>query len=71
MADQGRTESFIAALTGLGGSVGNGRLREALQWDGANYSGSRDSPNDVGSGRRLYALICGVESAGKSAPHHP
>jgi hypothetical protein len=71
MADQGRTESFIAALTGLGGSAGNGRLREALRWDGATYSDSRDDPNDVWSGRRLYPLFCGVESAGKSAQNRP
>jgi len=71
MADQGHTESFIAALTELGGSAGNGRLREALHWDDATYSDSRDGPNDVGSGCRQYAPIYGVESAGESAPHHP
>ena len=38
MADQGQTESFIAALTEFGGSAGNGRLREALRWDDATYS---------------------------------
>ena len=37
MADQGQTESFIVPLTELGGSAGNGRLREALQWDDATY----------------------------------
>ena len=42
MADQGQTESFIAALTELGGSAGNGRLREALQWDDATYSLVKD-----------------------------
>lgn len=42
MADQGQTESFIAALTELGGSAGNGRLREALQWDDATYSQVKD-----------------------------
>lgn len=42
MADQGQTESFIAALTELGGSAGNGRLREALQWDDTTYSQVKD-----------------------------
>lgn len=71
MADQERTESFIAALTELGGSAGNGRLSEALQSDDATYSDFRDDPNDVWSGRRLYPLFCGVESASKSTQHRP
>jgi len=42
MADQGQTENFIAALTELGGSAGNGRLREALQLDDTTYSQVKD-----------------------------
>lgn len=42
MADQGQTESFIAVLTKLGGSAGNGRLREALQWDDYTFSQVKD-----------------------------
>lgn len=42
MADQAQTESFIAALAELGGAAGNGRLREALQWDDATYSLVKD-----------------------------
>ncbi len=71
MADQGRTESFIAALTELGGSAGNGRLREVLQWDGATYSASKDDPNDVWPGCRLSTLLCGAKNAGKTAQHRP
>lgn len=38
MADQAQKDMFVAALTRSGGSAGNGRLREALQWDEALYS---------------------------------
>ncbi|WGU40937.1 class I SAM-dependent DNA methyltransferase [Phenylobacterium sp. NIBR 498073] len=34
-------EQFLDALRALGGSAGNGRLREALGWDGAAYDGVR------------------------------
>ncbi len=42
MADQAQKDRFLAALTQLGGSAGNGRLREALQWDEATYSSVKD-----------------------------
>ncbi|MCA9644517.1 MAG: hypothetical protein KC492_27690, partial [Myxococcales bacterium] len=42
MADQAQKDRFVAALTGLGSSAGNGRLREALQWDEAVYSAVKD-----------------------------
>ncbi|MCB1484703.1 MAG: SAM-dependent DNA methyltransferase [Hyphomicrobiaceae bacterium] len=42
MADQAQKDRFVAALTGLGGSAGNGRLREALQWDEAAYNAVKD-----------------------------
>lgn len=38
MADQAQKDRFVAALTELNGSAGNGRLREALQWDEAVYN---------------------------------
>lgn len=37
MADQAQRDQFIAALTELGGSAGNGRLREILACDEATY----------------------------------
>ena len=37
MPRQARRDTFIQALTELGGSASNGRLREALQWDEATY----------------------------------
>lgn len=38
MADDDRNAQFLAALTELGGSAGNGRLRERLQWDETTYT---------------------------------
>jgi type I restriction enzyme M protein len=38
MAEQAQKDQFVAALTELGGSAGNGRLREALQWEEVTYN---------------------------------
>ena len=41
LSDAGRTDDladeFLGALAALGGSAGNGRLRETLDWDEASY----------------------------------
>ena len=42
MASQAKKDKFIAALTDFGGSAGNGRLREALQWMEATYNAVKD-----------------------------
>lgn len=42
MAEQAQKDEFVAALTELGGSAGNGRLREALLWDEAAYNAVKD-----------------------------
>jgi type I restriction enzyme M protein len=42
MADQAQNDQFVAALTSLGGSAGNGRLRETLQWDEETYAAVKD-----------------------------
>lgn len=42
MAGQARKDKFVAVLTELGGSAGNGRLREALQWQEATYNAVKD-----------------------------
>ena len=42
MAEQAQRDKFVAALTELGGSAGNGRLREALQWDEEVYNAVKD-----------------------------
>ena len=43
MAGQAQKDEFLAALTGRGGSAGNGKLRETLQWDKAAYNDVRDA----------------------------
>ena len=42
MASQAKKDKFVAALTELGGSAGNRRLREALQWMEATYNAVKD-----------------------------
>ena len=42
MTDQSLKDALLAKLTELGGSAGNGRLREALQWDEATYGSVKD-----------------------------
>jgi type I restriction enzyme M protein len=42
MARQALKDKFIAVLTELGGSAGNGRLRDALQWTEATYATVKD-----------------------------
>lgn len=42
MAEQVQRDRFVAALKELGGSAGNGRLRDALQWDEAAYNAVKD-----------------------------
>jgi type I restriction enzyme M protein len=42
MADQAQKDRFVGTLTELGGSAGNGRLREILQWDEATYNAVKD-----------------------------
>jgi type I restriction enzyme M protein len=34
-------DEFLGALTALGGSAGNGRLREVLEWDEASYEAAK------------------------------
>ncbi len=38
MANLRQKDRFVEALTGIGGSAGNGRLRETLGWDEETYS---------------------------------
>ena len=38
MADDDRNAQFLAALANLGGSAGNGHLRETLRWDEVAYT---------------------------------
>ncbi len=49
MADQARKDSFLAVLTGLGGSAGNAKLRETLGWDEATYDRIKQAVIDDGA----------------------
>lgn len=42
MIDQSLKDALLAKLTELGGSAGNGRLREALQWSEESYAAVKD-----------------------------
>lgn len=42
MTAKTRRDQFVAALTELGGSAGNVRLRETLQWDEVTYGAVKD-----------------------------
>ena len=39
---EGQFDDFLGALTALGGSAGNGNLREVLEWDEESYEACRD-----------------------------
>ncbi len=43
MTDQEQKDRFVEALKKLGGSAGNGRLREALRWDEQTYAAIKAS----------------------------
>src|ERR1700681_1781086 len=42
MASQARKDRFLAALIAAGGTAGNGRLRESLQWAESTYDAVKD-----------------------------
>ncbi|MEN2976943.1 class I SAM-dependent DNA methyltransferase [Tistrella bauzanensis] len=73
MADQARKDRFVAALTELGGSAGNGRLREALGWDDAAYTAVKDDlvaegVVTPGRGRGGSVSLAGAADAKAEAP---
>jgi type I restriction enzyme M protein len=68
MADQAQKERFVAALAELGGSAGNSRLRETLQWAEATYNAVKDDLVaeglvTPGRGRVGSVSLAGVEEA--------
>lgn len=73
MAEQAQKDKFVAALTELGGSAGNGRLREALQWDEAAYNAVKDElvaegVVTPGRGRGGSVSLGGAEDAEAEEP---
>ncbi|WP_349370532.1 class I SAM-dependent DNA methyltransferase [Salinarimonas sp.] len=51
MSDDARRKAFVNALEAMGGSAGNGRLREALGWDDDTYSTVKQALLDEGAVR--------------------
>lgn len=49
MVDQADKDRFLEALTQLGGSAGNVRLREVLQWDEEVYAGVKNALIEAGA----------------------
>jgi type I restriction enzyme M protein len=49
MVDQANKDGFLEALTQLGGSAGNVRLRDTLQWDEEVYSNVKDALIESGA----------------------
>ncbi|MCF1710433.1 type I restriction-modification system subunit M [Tabrizicola sp. J26] len=73
MGDQAKKDSFVAALAELGGSAGNGLLRETLQWDEAAYNSVKDElvaegAVTPGRGRGGSVSLGGAVEAGADEP---
>lgn len=49
MAEQVERDAFLAALTKLGGSAGNGKLRDTLKWDEGTYDRVKQTLIDDGA----------------------
>lgn len=73
MADQAQKDQFLAALSELGGSAGNGKLREALEWNEADYNAMKDELVTEGAvvpgrGRGGSVSLPGAAEAENAAP---
>lgn len=78
MADQARKNRFVEALTELSGSAGNGRLREALQWDEATYNAVKEDlvaegaiTQGRGGGSVFVGDVAGGRGSGDCGRGHP
>jgi len=76
MASQAKKDKFIAVLSELGGSAGNGRLREALQWVEATYNSVKDDLLAEGSillgrGRGGSVSLAHAGAVGDEAEQEP
>ncbi len=68
MADQEQLDEFLGGLEALGGSSGNGRLRDLLGWDEATYDGVKAVLLEKGillpgRGRGGSVAIAGAQAA--------
>ena len=69
----GELDEFLGALTALGGSAGNVRLREVLEWDDAAYEAAKAVLVDrglilPGRGRGGSVALAGVDEEGGAEP---
>lgn len=70
MATEGKREQFVEALTKLGGSAGNGRLRKDLKWDETTYADVKDaliSDGLIVPGRGRGGSVISAQRAQESA----
>ena len=73
----GDLDEFLGALTALGGSAGNVRLREVLEWDDAAYNSVKAALVDrglivPGRGRGGSVALAGEdEETGGAGPSEP
>ncbi len=73
MVDQADKDRFLEALTELGGSAGNVRLREALQWDEEAYARVKNALIEAGAilagrGRGGSVLLSGGKGEVQQRP---
>jgi len=68
MSDPSRKADFIAALSSLGGSAGNGKLREQLGWDEPTYDAVKQTLLDEGAITNGRGRGGSVALAGNGAP---
>ena len=72
----GELDEFLGALTALGGSAGNVRLREVLEWDDAAYNSVKAVLVDrglivPGRGRGGSVALAGDDEVGGAGPSEP
>ncbi|MFS6826885.1 hypothetical protein [Cyanobium sp. ATX 6F1] len=66
-------DEFLGALEALGGSAGNGRLREMLEWDEASYEavkGDLLSRRLIVPGRGRGGSVALADGSAEEAPGH-
>lgn len=74
MTDASAKTAFVTTLTELGGSAGNGKLRERLGWDEAAYEAVKQSLLDDGTitnGRGRGGSVALADTAAQAAPARP
>ena len=74
MTDASAKTAFVTTLTELGGSAGNGKLRDRLGWDEAAYEAVKQSLLDDGAitnGRGRGGSVALADATAQAAPERP